>query len=49
MIKSTNDINTMSDDGKLVISLLARLTCNMDSDKTPDEVIALVNNQERKK
>lgn len=41
-IASLNEINTDTPEGMLALELLARLTCSIDSDKTPEEVINLV-------
>lgn len=35
-----NDINTNTQEGKLLFAALAKLTTETDTDKTPDEVIA---------
>ena len=43
MIKSLNEINTKTDEGKLLIMALARLASTVDSDKEPDTIVELCN------
>lgn len=38
-IKTFNDIDLDTDEGKLLFMAIARLTCLTDTDKTPDMVI----------
>lgn len=41
-IKTINDINTETDEGKLLIMALSKLTCTVHTDKTPDEVVNML-------
>lgn len=38
-IKTLNDINIDTDEGKLLFMAVARLSTSIDKDKTPDEII----------
>ena len=43
MIKTFHDINSSIDEGRLLIGLLTVLTCDMDCDKSFQELIDLAN------
>ena len=41
-MKDINDINTETDEGKMLMAALAKLTTESQTDKTPDEVLEQV-------
>lgn len=41
-IKNIKDINSGMAEGKLLIMAIARLTCTIYTDKTPDEVLGML-------
>lgn len=43
MITSLNQIDTSSEEGKLLIAAIAKITTESQTDKTPDEVITQLN------
>jgi len=43
MIKDINEINTETEEGKLLIAALAKITTESQTDKTPYEVLKQVN------
>lgn len=43
MIKTLNQIDTSTNEGKLLLMALAKITTEIHTDKTPDECIALLN------
>ena|ERR1700734_864931 len=44
MIKNLSGINTNCEDGRLLLAALAKITTELHTDKTPDEVIAMCQN-----
>jgi hypothetical protein len=42
MIKSLNEVSNKTDEGKLLIMALSKLTCTTYTDKTPDKVIKIL-------
>jgi hypothetical protein len=47
-IKELNEINTEIDEGKLLIMALSKLTCTIYHDKTPNEVIEILNDMSKR-
>ena len=45
LINDLNDINDKTECGKLLMMAIARLTCRVDTNKTPYEVISMLNKQ----
>lgn len=43
MIEETNQIDTSTEEGKLLLAALAIITTESQTDKTPDQVISLLN------
>lgn len=41
-IKSISDINNKTAEGKLLIMAIAKLSCTIYTDKTPDEVLVML-------
>ncbi len=43
MITELNDINTETEEGKMLLAALAKITTESQTDKTPDQVIGQLN------